>query len=373
MTAGIFEEDRKEREREKRERILAFQKLLEIRQAVRSVGDLPPEAKKVPMTKTRENASEETVAAEEAAVTLEISDQALELSRAVQTKRPPAREADLAGRVEELQESLCKVLARLDGGVVSPRDPLTASLTASGVEWHVASKLVERYRQTESGASFRSWLAEEIPCCGTSWGSALKGPRTLFIGPTGVGKTTTIAKIGAAFALWENRKVLLLTADTYRIAAVEQLRTYAKILGVPMEVVYEASELGGILAKYPDVDVALLDTAGRSQNDEEKIAEYRDLYEAFKPQSTHLVLAANVKYADMLDVIDRMNVVPIDGIIATKLDETKSVGSLLNPIFDFGLPLSFLTAGQNVPNDIAVATGEGFLSHLFPEGREIRG
>ncbi len=372
VTAGVFEEDRKEREREKRERILAFQKLLEIRQAVRSVGDLP-EAEKVPMTKTRENASEETVAAEEAAVTLEISDQALELSRAVQTKRPPARETDLAGRVEELQESLCKVLARLDGGVVSPRDPLTASLTASGVEWHVASKLVERYRQTEGGASFRSWLAEEIPCCGTSWGSALKGPRTLFIGPTGVGKTTTIAKIGAAFALWENRKVLLLTADTYRIAAVEQLRTYAKILGVPMEVVYEASELGGILAKYPDVDVALLDTAGRSQNDEEKIAEYRDLYEAFNPQSTHLVLAANVKYADMLDVIDRMNVVPIDGIIATKLDETKSVGSLLNPVFDFGLPLTFLTAGQNVPNDIAVATGEGFLSHLFPEGREIRG
>lgn len=373
VTAGVFEEDRKEREREKRERILAFQKLLEIRQAVRSADGLPLEAEKTSMTKTRENAPEEIVVTEEGAVSLEISDQALELSRAMQIKRPPAGETDLAGRVEALQESLSKVLARLDEGVVSPRDPLTASLTASGVEWHVASKLVERYRQAEGGASFRSWLAEEIPCCGTSWGSALKGPRTLFIGPTGVGKTTTIAKIGAAFALWENRKVLLLTADTYRIAAVEQLRTYAKILGVPMEVVYEASELGGILAKYPDVDVALLDTAGRSQNDEEKIAEYRDLYEAFKPQSTHLVLAANVKYADMLDVIDRMNVVPIDGIIATKLDETKSVGSLLNPIFDFGLPLSFLTAGQNVPNDIAVATGEGFLSHLFPEGREIRG
>lgn len=375
VTAGIFEEDRQEREREKRERILAFQKLLEIRQAVQ-----PPAPDPVPRQKgegregpggERPSPPQEIVSDGE--VSLELSSQALELSRAVRLKTVPEGERELLGRVETLQETLHKVLARLEEGVAAPRDALTLSLVSCGVEPQVASRLVERYRRTSGGGSFRGWLAGEIACRGRSWTEALKGPRALFIGPTGVGKTTTIAKIGAAFALWENRKVLLLTSDTYRIAAVEQLRTYAKILGVPMEVVYEPSDLAPILARYADVDVVLLDTAGRSQNDEDKVAEYRDLYEAFKPQSVHLVLAANVKYGDVLDVMNRMNVVPIDGVVATKLDETRSAGSLLNVVFDFDLPLSFLTAGQNVPNDIAVASGESYLSYLFPEGREISG
>ncbi|QTX33772.1 flagellar biosynthesis protein FlhF [Aminithiophilus ramosus] len=372
VTAGIFEEDRQEREREKRERILAFQKLLEIRQAVQ-----PPVPAPVPRQKGEtvgERLSPPPEIVSEGEVSLELSSQALELSRAVRLKTPvPEGERELLGRVETLQETLHKVLARLEEGVAAPRDALTLSLVSCGVEPPVASRLVERYRQVPGGGSFRGWLAGEIACRGKSWAEALKGPRALFIGPTGVGKTTTIAKIGAAFALWENRKVLLLTSDTYRIAAVEQLRTYAKILGVPMEVVYEPSDLAPILARYADVDVVLLDTAGRSQNDEDKVAEYRDLYEAFKPQSVHLVLAANVKYGDVLDVMNRMNVVPIDGVVATKLDETRSAGSLLNVVFDFDLPLSFLTAGQNVPNDIAVASGESYLSYLFPEGREICG
>ena len=374
VTAGIFEEDRKEREQEKRERILAFQKLLEIRQAVRPSE--PPQGQeqgpREPAGDGPPSSSPPTTVVSEGEVSLEISSQAMELSRAVRLKTPP-EDRGLLERVEALQETLHKVLARLEGGAEGPPDPLVLSLTSRGVEPHVASRLAERYRETPGDVSFRSWFAGEIACRGSSWSEALRGPKVLFIGPTGVGKTTTIAKIGAAFALWENKKVLLLTSDTYRIAAVEQLRTYARILGVPMEVVYEPSDLAPILERYSDVDVVLLDTAGRSQNDGEKVAEYRDLYGAFRPQSVHLVLAANTKYGDVLDVMNRMNVVPIDGIVATKLDETRSAGSLLNVVFDFGLPLSFLTAGQNVPNDIAVASGESYLSRLFSDGGETCG
>lgn len=369
VTAGLFEEDRQEREREKRERILAFQKLLEIRQAVR-----PDEERVPPADRAPGSVVDQLVATEDEAVTVELSNQAMELSRAVRTKgQGKESDSDLLDRVEAIQNSLHKVLARLEEREIPSDDPLVSLLVASGVEGHLAGRLAERYRKAEGKPPFRDWLARQIPCRGTSFAEALQGPRSLFIGPTGMGKTTTIAKLGAAFALWENRKVLLLTADTYRIAAVEQLRTYAKILGVPMEVVYGPDDLPRILGRYADVDVVLLDTAGRSQNDDEKVAEYRQLYEAFEPQSTHLVLAGNVKYHDMLDVIDRMNVVPIDGLIATKLDETKSAGSLLNVVFDFNLPLTFLTAGQNVPNDIAIASGEAFLSHLSLQERDRRG
>lgn len=371
VTAGLFEEDRQEREREKRERILAFQKLLEIRQAVR-----PSEESAPPTDRASATGADQLVATEDRSVTVEISSQAMELSRAVRSReqgKDSGGEVDLLDRVEAIQDSLHKVLARLEERESPSDDPLVPLLVASGVEGHLAGRLAEQYRKAEGKLPFHDWLARQIPCRGASFAEALQGPRSLFIGPTGMGKTTTIAKLGAAFALWENRKVLLLTADTYRIAAVEQLRTYAKILGVPMEVVYGPDDLPRILGRYADVDVVLLDTAGRSQNDDEKIAEYRRLYEAFEPQSTHLVLAGNVKYHDMLDVIDRMNVVPIDGLIATKLDETKSAGSLLNVVFDFNLPLTFLTAGQNVPNDISIASGEDFLSHLDLQERDRRG
>lgn len=189
----------------------------------------------------------------------------------------------------------------------------------------------------------------------------------MFVGPTGVGKTTTIAKLAAVHSLWEGRKVALATADTYRIAAVEQLRTYAKILGIPMEVAFEPKDFEGILSKHGACDLLLLDTAGRSAKDSKKMEELKVLYDAFRPDAVHLVLAANLKYKDMLKVIDRMGVVPIRSVIFTKLDETYSFGPLLSVLEDFKFPLSFFTVGQNVPNDIEVARPER-LARLILEG-----
>ena len=190
----------------------------------------------------------------------------------------------------------------------------------------------------------------------------------MFVGPTGVGKTTTIAKLAAISALWERRKVLLLTADTYRIAAVEQLRTYAKILGVPMEVIFEPETVSEAIGKHPETDLVLLDTAGRSQKDTKRIEELASLYRAFRPDAVHLLIAANMKYRDMLDVVRKIGVVPITNLLFTKIDETSTYGALLDVVEDFERPVSFLTTGQNVPNDIEVATGARFIDILLASG-----
>jgi flagellar biosynthesis protein FlhF len=190
----------------------------------------------------------------------------------------------------------------------------------------------------------------------------------MFVGPTGVGKTTTIAKLAAISALWERRKVLLLTADTYRIAAVEQLRTYAKILGVPMEVIFEPETIDEVLTKHQDTDLVLLDTAGRSQKDTKRVDELSSLYGAFRPDAVHLLIAANMKYRDMLEVVRKTGVVPVTSFLFTKIDETSTYGALLDIVEDFDRPVSFLTTGQNVPNDIEVASGVRFADLLLMPG-----
>ena len=199
------------------------------------------------------------------------------------------------------------------------------------------------------------YIASRIPVCGAEVRGALMGTRVMFIGPTGVGKTTTIAKLAAIYSLWERKKVLMLTADTYRIAAVEQLRTYARILGVPFEVVFSPQEIPEALAKHGDPDLVLLDTAGRSQRDARRMEELQALYRVFRPDAVHLVVSANMKYRDILDVVDRMGVVPVSCLLFTKLDETLTYGNILNAVLDFKKPLSFITTGQDVPNDIEVA------------------
>jgi len=201
---------------------------------------------------------------------------------------------------------------------------------------------------------------------------AVGGRKVAFIGPTGVGKTTTIAKLAAIFSLWEHKKVLLLTSDTYRIAAVEQLRTYAKILKIPTEVIFEPDGISGILENYEKTDVILLDTAGRNQKDTRHIESFNSLFNAFKPDAVHLVLAANMKYKDMLDVIDRVSSLDISHLIFTKLDETTSYGSIFDVADKLGKPFSFFTAGQNVPNDIEVASGEYLCKMIFDAKNPVK-
>lgn len=185
---------------------------------------------------------------------------------------------------------------------------------------------------------------------------AAKGPKVVFfIGPTGVGKTTTIAKIASRFRVDNGKKVALLTADTYRIAAAEQLRTYANILEVPFRIIYSVEELAQALSDFAEYDYILVDTAGHSHQNEAQreimtgfIRSVDDLAE----KEVFLVLSATTKYRDLISIADTYSTMTDYKLIFTKLDETSTLGNLLNLRLHTGASLPYVTCGQNVPEDI---------------------
>lgn len=176
-----------------------------------------------------------------------------------------------------------------------------------------------------------------------------------FIGPTGVGKTTTIAKIASKFCVDEKKKVALLTADTYRIAAAEQLRTYANILEVPFRVIYTVEEINKALEDFRDYDYILIDTAGHSHQNETQKDNMRNIIHSVDDRvesEVHLVLSATTKYKDLISIADSYKEMADYKLIFTKLDETTTLGNLLNLRLYTGASLSYVTHGQNVPDDI---------------------
>lgn len=174
------------------------------------------------------------------------------------------------------------------------------------------------------------------------------------VGPTGVGKTTTLAKLAANFRLKDGLKVGLVTVDTYRVAAVEQLRTYAEIIDLPMKVVTNPAEMRKALDELSGVDLVLVDTAGRSPNDELKLQELNSLLEAGVDE-IHLVLSLSTGAKSLIAAVEKFSSLKLTSIIATKLDETAHRGALLTLAREVAWPISYLTTGQNVPEDIEPA------------------
>lgn len=183
-----------------------------------------------------------------------------------------------------------------------------------------------------------------------------KGPKVIFfLGPTGVGKTTTLAKIASQFSVSGSKKIALFTADTYRISATDQLKTYANILGVPFHIIYSADEMRTYLENYKEFDYVLVDTAGHSPNNEERRRDMNEFIHAFGGEvetEVYLVLSATTKYRDLMNIADTYTAITDYKIIFTKLDETTVYGNLLNLKIHTGAPLSYVTNGQNVPDDI---------------------
>lgn len=175
-----------------------------------------------------------------------------------------------------------------------------------------------------------------------------------FIGPTGVGKTTTIAKIASTLKLNKKAKVAMVTSDTYRIAAVEQLRTYANILSVPMQVIYTPEEMETAREEFKDYDVVLVDTAGRSHKSAEQRTDLDKLIHSVEEdvREVYLVMSATTKYADLVRITEAYSEIANYRVIFTKLDETGSIGNVLNIRMLTGADLSYTTCGQNVPDDI---------------------
>lgn len=191
------------------------------------------------------------------------------------------------------------------------------------------------------------------------WDFARGAEVVCFIGPTGVGKTTTIAKLAANFALLSGRKVSLITMDTYRIAAVEQLRTYADIINVPLDVVFTPEEMKKrVEERAKSSDLVLIDTAGRSPRNAMQMAELKAFLDGVPLTETHLVLSAGTRYPDLVEVISRFSSLNPDRLILTKLDETVVYGSILNAYAIARRPIAYLTDGQNVPENIEVADAD---------------
>jgi flagellar biosynthesis protein FlhF len=175
------------------------------------------------------------------------------------------------------------------------------------------------------------------------------------VGPTGVGKTTTIAKLAANYRLREKRRVGLITVDTYRVAAVEQLRTYADIIDLPMEVVATPREMREAVARMSHLDLVLMDTAGRSPRDEVKIQELKSMLSEAEPDEVHLVLSSTAGAKSLIGTAEKFADVGTTSLVLTKLDEAHSLGHLVSLARNCRLPVSYLTDGQNVPDDIQVA------------------
>ncbi len=276
---------------------------------------------------------------------------------------------DLKCQLNSLQ-SLVEDLCRQQGQSRSHELPeslfvLFTDLIDAEVSEELARELVDRVRQgsangdLEDTVLLRARLARlieaEIDVTGPI--RVTPGQRRLvaLVGPTGVGKTTTIAKLAGNFHLRDRRRVGLITVDTYRIAAVEQLRTYADIIDLPMEVVSTPREMRQAVQRLSDLDLILMDTAGRSPRDEVKIQELKSMLVEAEADEVHLVLSSVNSVENLKKTAKQFADVGVTSLLLTKLDEATGLGNLIPLLRSCGLPLSYVTNGQNVPDDIEPA------------------
>jgi flagellar biosynthesis protein FlhF len=191
-----------------------------------------------------------------------------------------------------------------------------------------------------------------------------RSKKVLFIGPTGVGKTTTVAKIASHLILNEGKKVMLVTADVFRIAAYEQIKSYGDILGVPVRVVSNVFEFHKLQPEFKNYDVILIDTAGRSHKDEKRVNELKTFMKYAECDEVYLCLSATTRPQDLKEVIKKYDFAGNYKLIFTKLDETDNYSSILNAVYYSGQPISYFTNGQIVPDDLMLADSEIIFSSI---------
>ena len=277
-----------------------------------------------------------------------------------------------------LQEQRLAAVRGGNSGVLSGigmSDPLSTALirlTDRQVSTTLASEIIGEVRdalepsELEDDTVVRSMLlarlAARIKVTGgltppnSSGGTLIIG----VVGPTGVGKTTTIAKIAATYKLRHNKRVGLITCDTYRIAAVDQLRTYANIIGLPLKVALTPMEVTSARSQLADCDVLLVDTPGRAPSDQKRLDELRRFIDAAGPAETHLALAACAAEGVMRSAARAFGKLGPDRVLLTKVDETDTLGPAFNVLSELNLPLACVTTGQEVPDDMEGATAERF-------------
>lgn len=278
--------------------------------------------------------------------------------------------------LKSLFSSIAKggVTAAAGGGFTGEWGILYSRLVDAEVPPGTARELVARMQAqpAEQGADVvKQFVAELNACFQSSSPPALKSAKpvvVMFVGPTGMGKTTTLAKLAAYHVLSKKKSVSVITADTYRIAAIDQIRTFTDIMGLPLHIVFSTEEAGAALAACANSDLVFVDTAGRSQRSSEHMEELTTLVTAIRPDEIHLVLSAGTKVSDLGSAIDRYRALGVNRLLFTKLDETGKLGNVLAAAVQSNIPFSYFTFGQRVPDDIELAQPQRLAQRLFEGG-----
>lgn len=279
----------------------------------------------------------------------------------------PARFGDQLGRLHQMVETLSRQgrIDHLVPDVPTELVPIYSQMIEADIPEVLTRRLIRVVAeglepdQLDLPEAIRDMLCRAVADCIPVAPpiAAVAGTRRVvaLVGPTGVGKTTTVAKLAANFKLAHGASVGLITVDTYRIAAVEQLKTYAEIIDLPLSVVNEPSDMSGALDELGAVDLVFIDTAGRSPRDEVRIRELAEFLRQARPDEIHLVLSAVAGQRSLRAAVDRFATVQVDRLILTKLDEADSLGGVLGVLGTTGRPVSYITTGQAVPDDIEPA------------------
>lgn len=271
-----------------------------------------------------------------------------------------------------------EALAGQSGAALLPEDsPLTRELIASGVSIDLIRKIVDTLNTLplESGSQTVKIRLSETLGRLIKFSGLLRlkknSPRIIaLVGPTGVGKTTTTAKLAAMYALNRGNKVALITMDIFRVGAVEQIKTYSRIMGIPLEVASTPKELEKAVEKHSACDLIFIDTAGRSHKDKEKLDEMKLYLENKIPMEVYLCLSATTKDRELEEILKRFRIFQISKVVFTKIDECESFGNMVNLLMKDNLQIAYFTTGQRVPEDIEIATPAKLADMIFHEGAE---
>jgi len=286
--------------------------------------------------------------------------------------------AEIKAELDQLKESLMDIseFLRFKKMLLLP-ETMQFLVEKVGVDEELAAELVQKVFLKLQGADLkdtlkiRRTLRQEMANCFKVYKNLdlPKGkPKVICLtGPTGMGKTTTIIKLATHPEFYGKKKVALITIDTYRVAAAAQLKTFAVLANLPLEIVYEPAELRTTLEKFKDYEVILIDTAGRSPRNERHLEELKHFAEIAAPEEIHLVMSVSTRSENVVEAARSFAALPVNRIVLTKIDETSRLGHILNIAGKIDLPISFLTNGQSVPDDILLADRQKLASMITGE------
>lgn len=284
--------------------------------------------------------------------------------------------------IKELNELklLLKNIPAGTGSSAAPSYPTTLQLMDKllkeqeiepAIQESILNSLLEKWYVEGANASIEqvySWLEKEMinRISNISFGGLSFSKKYInVVGPTGVGKTTTLAKIAAECVITHKKKVAFITTDTYRIAAIDQLKTYAKILNVPLEVCYTIDDFKKAVQTFSDFDLVLIDTAGRNFRNKQYVDDLKKVIDFDHDMETYLVLSLTSKQRDMEDIFTQFSSIEIDKFIFTKADETSSYGAMYNMITKYNKGVAYMTNGQNVPDDMVAVNPNSIAKSII--------